>query len=135
MSISKLLTNAFLTFAIAVTVVSGTTFAGNCDNNTNRNNCVFYARCNVPSLPGGLFTIANKRRIINSAVPVVGCVAIHDLGTTEGHLSVVTRIRTTVRNGQKIYSVTIQEGNYPLGKISTRFGNLSTLKIVGFYVP
>ena len=97
------------------------------------NNCVLYARCRVPSLPYGLNTIQDKRRIINTQVPSVGCVAIHNLGTTEGHVSVVTNVRVVQRNGQTVYSVTIQEGNYPLGKIGTRFGNASELNIVGYF--
>ena len=94
---------------------------------TNRWNCVKYARSRCASLPFGLWTLADKRKIINSAQPRAGCVAIINVGWPVGHVAFVTN-----KDGRNI---TIQEANYKYGKITERCGTEKTLKILGYYDP
>jgi len=50
--------------------------------------CVAVARCFVPSLPYGLFTLDNKKAIINSYEPRQGAVAISTPnGDNIGHVA------------------------------------------------
>jgi hypothetical protein len=102
-------------------------------------NCVEYARIKVPSLPRGLFTRDDKLRVINSSVPSVGAVAIHNYSGA-GHVSVVTAVRVVrVPIGRGKYRdetyVTITEANYRRCTISTRAGTPASLGIVGYFKP
>jgi hypothetical protein len=97
----------------------------------HRCNCVLYARCRVPSLPYGLHTTQDKRRIINSNSPRVGSVAIHSYN----HVSVVTRVETIRRLNGVSTIVTINEANYVSCRITTRRGTPAELGIVGYFRP
>lgn len=104
-----------------------------CDTSTNRCNCVFYARCKVPSLPYGLTYYSDKVRIINSSSPSVGSVAIMNVGAPYGHVGVVTTVKKDARG--QVTSITINEANYSACKLTTRSGLPSTLKVTGYFKP
>lgn len=92
----------------------------------NRFNCVKYVRARVKTLPYGLWTITDKRKIINSHTPKVGNVTIMNTGFG-GHVAIVTFV------GKK--QITIREANYKHGKVTERHGTKSSLKIVGYFRP
>lgn len=106
-------------------IVRYTTIINNTD--PNRWNCVFYVRARIPSLPYGLWTIWNKKKIINAENPKPGRVAIMNVGLPWGHLGVVKK-----KDGR---NVTIQEANYKYGKITERCGTEADLKILGYFSP
>jgi len=92
-------------------------------------NCVFYARRILRKyygkhLPYGLWTLWNKKRIINSRHAKKGRVAIMALGFW-GHLGIVEKVK-----GSKIY---IREANYFRCRKSIRKGREHEFKIVGYY--
>lgn len=89
-------------------------------------NCVIYARKDVKSLPFWLWTLADKKKIINSKKPKVGDVAIMDVGMF-GHVGVVKYVG---RN-----HVTIHEGNYQTCRTTERHNTPEALKIVGYFDP
>jgi len=93
----------------------------------NRCNCVKWARDRVPQLPFGLWTISDKKKIINSKKAKAGRVAIMKVGIPWGHVGVVKALR-----GDKII---IQEANYKFCKITERFGSEKDLKILGYFNP
>lgn len=90
-------------------------------------NCVLYARSRYPSLPSGLWNIRQKRAIINSQIPAVGCVVIADTGWI-GHCGIVTSFT------QDFSWIEIEEANYRRGYITKRSGSPQSLKILGYYV-
>jgi len=89
-------------------------------------NCVSFARKRYSKLPYGLFTIGNKKNIINSCNPVKGCVAIMDVGTTWGHVGIVKKVGS--------HHVTIIEANFHAGKITERHGTEEDLRIIGYFI-
>ncbi len=95
-------------------------------NEADRYNCVKFARRYVPSLPFGLWTLTDKKKIINSYAPTVGDVAIMSVGLF-GHVGVVQEISGEI--------ITIKEANYKTGQITERSGTASELKIVGYFNP
>lgn len=96
------------------------------DTDKNRFNCVLWARQKCASLPFGLWTIWDKRKIINSRKARVGAVAIINVGLPIGHVAIVSAIGSN--------HITIQEANYKTGKITERHGSESELKILGYFV-
>ena len=98
-----------------------------CNTEANRNNCVFYARCRVPSLPYGLTYYSDKKRIINSLTPSVGSVAVMNIFPPYGHLAVVEHFS----NGK----IGVREGNNPLGQIRYRENTPSAMKVTGYFRP
>ena len=99
------------------------------ENNPNKCNCVKFARSIVPSLPFGLWTIGDKKKIINSQTSRVGAVAIMNVGLPWGHVGVVIE-----RSDSGKYK-TIKEANFKLCKITERTGTTKDLKILGYYDP
>jgi hypothetical protein len=93
----------------------------------NRWNCVLWAREKVPSLPFGLWTIKDKRKIINSNIAKAGSVAIINVGMPWGHVAVVAKVGSN--------HITIKEANFKYGKITERHGTEKDLKIVGYFKP
>ena len=93
----------------------------------NRCNCVFWVRARVPKLPFGLWTILNKKKIINDHTPRVGSVAIINVGLPWGHVALVKKVGTQ--------HLTIQEANFKSCKITERHGNTADLKIIGYFNP
>ena len=97
-------------------------------------NCVLYAKSQVPSLPNGLWTLADKRRIINSSQPTPGAVAIIDNRVSNpvirnyGHVAVV---RDVYGNG----TIRIQESNWGGCGIRYRTGTPANLGILGYFRP
>ncbi|MFO0579669.1 MAG: CHAP domain-containing protein [Polyangia bacterium] len=89
-------------------------------------NCVCYARSRQPRLPFGLITYTDKLRIINSSSAQVGCVAIMDTGSREGHVAYVESVGSRIK---------ISEGNYPLNSCGSRTGTESSLRIKGYWCP
>ena len=99
--------------------------------------CVAYARQKVPSLPSGLYTLADKKKVINSRTCKAGSVAIIDVGNY-GHVAVVEKCDSS----GSTQSITITEANYKPGKITRRQSKVSKiskaeseLKILGYYRP
>jgi hypothetical protein len=91
-------------------------------------NCVLYARTLVPSLPHGLFTLQDKKNIINSNSPSQGSVAIIDSGHKWGHVAVVTSVNP---DG----TITIQESNWGKCRIGSRTDSPQRLNILGYFQP
>lgn len=73
-------------------------------------NCVSYARWLQPALPYGLFTLADKKAIINSSKPKKKSVAIINVGNY-GHVAYVA----DVDDSGSSQSITLYEANYPSG--------------------
>ena len=104
----------------------------------NSDNCVFFARDRVPTLPTGLDTWQGKLNAINSGSPQVGSVAMIGFSTGAyrdiGHAAVVESIRGN--------SITIIEANYTPGQITRRTATgvdladaARQLGIAGYYRP
>lgn len=93
----------------------------------NRWNCVKFARARVARLPFGLWTIADKKKIINDHTPDKGSVAIMNVGLPWGHVGVIKHVG---RN-----HLTIIEANYKYGKVTERHGRAVDLKIIGYFNP
>ncbi len=93
---------------------------------SNSCNCVLFARHYVPSLPFGLWTLGDKKKIINAYTPTVGNVAIMSVGLW-GHVGIVTGISGNI--------ITIKEANYKTCKITERAGMATELKIIGYFNP
>lgn len=87
-------------------------------------NCVLWARTKVASLPYGLWTLNDKKKIINKKNPKKGYIAIIDVGLF-GHVALVTKVSEK--------HVTIQEANYYTCHFSERHDTPKNLKIVGYY--
>ena len=93
----------------------------------NRYNCVKYVRARVPNLPFGLWTILNKKKIINSHKAKIGRVAIMNVGLPWGHVGIIT--------GKGSDRIVIQEANFYSGKVTERQGTEKELKILGYFNP
>jgi hypothetical protein len=99
-------------------------------------NCVFYARARVPSLPYGLGTWMGKLAIINAHTPQPGDVAIIHIGSgvykDVGHVAIVEQVTDS--------TITILEGNFYAGHVSRRTATgadareaASLMGIVGYF--
>ena len=117
----------------------------------NRCNCVLYARTQVKPFPYGMWTIEDKKKIINSSSPKVGALAIMNVGVWyihngvrvfSGHMGVVEKISYaqkkcpacgTILKNVPSY-ITIREANYVRCAITRRSGTSQELKILGFRV-
>ena len=91
----------------------------------NRCNCVKWVRDRVPKLPFGLWTILDKKKIINAKNPKVGRVAIMNVGMPWGHVGIVHKLQ-----GKEII---IREANYKMCKVTERQGTEAELKILGYF--
>lgn len=126
--ISSLIYFATPAFAAVTTEIIGN-FAGE---------CVAYARSRAPGLPSGLFSMADKRRIINANKCKAGSVAIISYGSV-GHVAYVEKCD---RDGKK-EGITIVEANWKAGKITKRKASSSDglraaereLGIEGYWQP
>ena len=100
-------------------------------NNTDpdRWNCVKYVRTRISNLPWGLWTIGQKRAIIDTQNPKKGRVAVIKTSAPWGHLAIVKDY------DEQSKKITIEEANFDFGKITERTGNRSELKIEGFFNP
>jgi len=94
-------------------------------NDPQRCNCVKYARKFCPSLPFGLWTIWNKKKIINTKNAKKGHVAIISTGLPWGHCAIVTEYYKD--------HITIREANYINCKITERHDTEKNLKILGYF--
>ena len=101
-------------------------------------NCVFFARQRVPSLPYGLGTWRGKLHAINSRAPRVGSVAMIAIASGPyrdiGHVAIVEAVTRD--------SLTIIEGNWMSGHVTRRVASgknaeeaARLLKIAGYYRP
>lgn len=101
-------------------------------------NCVFYARARVPSLPYGLGTWSGKLAIINAHAPQPGDVAIIHIGSgvykDVGHVAIVEEVTDS--------TITILEGNFYAGHVSRRTATgadtgeaAGLMGIVGYFRP
>ena len=101
-------------------------------------NCVFYVRDHVPSLPYGLGTWTGKLAIINAHAPQPGDVAIINVGSgvykDVGHVAIVEEVTDSM--------ITIIEGNFYAGHVSRRTATganageaAGLLGIVGYFRP
>ena len=98
-------------------------------NNTDKNrfNCIKWVRDRVQNLPYGLWTIWDKKKIIDTQTAKIGRVAIMNVGLPWGHVGIVTNVYDDL--------ITIIEANYRAGKITQRYGTKEKLKILGFFNP
>ncbi len=104
--------------------------------------CVAYARSLVPSLPSGLWTIKDKKNIINSHVCKPGSIAIINVKgkyARYGHVAYVEKCdRVGLQQG-----LTIREANWKSGRITRRQSIKNgpiylaefEMGIVGYYRP
>lgn len=90
-------------------------------------NCVMYARSKVPSLPYGLFTFEQKKRIETNSKPKEGDVAIIRTNQKWGHVAVVTYV------GKR--HITIKESNWWSGYVSERHDTPQALRVHGYFRP
>jgi hypothetical protein len=101
-------------------------------------NCVFFVRDRVPSLPYGLGTWTGKLAIINAHTPLPGDVAIINVGSgvykDVGHVAIVEEVTDSM--------ITIIEGNFYAGHVSRRTATganageaAGLLGIVGYFRP
>ena len=101
---------------------------------TKGGECVDYARNIVPTLPSGLYTLDDKKKIMNvdksgvTSSPQVGDALVIDTGKTAGHVAVINKI---MGNGQ----VQISESNWDLkGTINNnRVINVNDKNVLGAY--
>ena len=101
-------------------------------------NCVFFVRDRVPSLPYGLGTWTGKLAIINAHTPQPGDVAIINVGSgvykDVGHVAIIEEVTDS--------TITILEGNFYAGYVSRRTATganadeaAGLLGIVGYFRP
>ena len=93
----------------------------------NRWNCVKYARARCPKLPFGLWTIKDKKNIINDDKARPGSIAIIKTNFPWGHVAVVRR-----KDGRNII---IKEANFQYGRVTERCGSEKSLNILGYFNP
>ena len=134
----------------ALVAVSGSSAASNPDRDRikpgepyyvgHNMECVPYVRLSLPSLPGGLYSLNDKKKIINSSTPKKGRAAIVDIGQ-HGHIIYITG----VDDSGSSRSISYVEHNNPLGTSTPWRGKVTCgkrmsdcekrLKIVGYYKP
>jgi hypothetical protein len=97
--------------------------------------CVDYARSRMPSLPYGLYTLNDKRNIINASSCKAGSVAIIDVGNSIGHVAYVESCDSSGSS----QSIVITETNWKAGyktrrtaKTSKISNAQSELRIIGY---
>jgi hypothetical protein len=88
-------------------------------------NCVLYLRSLGYKFPYGLFTLSQKKRIINTQIPKRGAIAIIAEGKY-GHVGVVKGVSGS--------TIKILEANYKACRITYRWGTKRELKILGYYL-
>lgn len=98
-----------------------------------KTNCVAFVRYKVPSLPGGLYSLDDKKNIINSYTPSVGAVAISTGNSSYGHVAYVEAVSgstiTTLNGG-----FADGNGNYT-GHIERISGTAAEQGIIGYWKP
>lgn len=87
--------------------------------------CVLYARSKLSTLPYGLTSYDDKVRIVNNSKPLVGAVAIIDMGNSTGHVAYVERAVAPYRGAPA--ELEVSESNYISGKVTTRTAYANTL--------
>lgn len=105
--LSLLFNSSFLGNEIGVVKVSraAVSYALEYDNLSAdiKSSCVAFARYKVPSLPSGLWTLQDKKNIINSYTPKVGAIAITTGNSSAGHIAYVEAVNgsqiTTLNGG------------------------------------
>lgn len=96
-------------------------------------NCVAFARYKVPSLPGGLNSLQDKKKIINSYSPAVGSIAITKGNSSSGHVAYVEAVSgniVTTLNGGFCNA----NGSFT-GHIERIRGTEAEQGIVGYWIP
>ena len=102
----------------------------------NRCNCVLWLRDRLPELPYNLWTLDDKKAIINSSTAVVGAGGMSKDGVWftrngkrvfSGHVVLVTKVKDSI--------LTIHEANYQLCTVTERKGTKEQLNLVGFFIP
>lgn len=88
-------------------------------------NCVLTARKFNSDLPRGLYSLSQKKRIINSDEPTIGATVITNEGNWTGHAATVIGIDNE--------TITLLEANYKRCKVTTRVLDKDSKKIVGYY--
>ena len=96
-----------------------------------------YVRCLAPWLPSvDLTTFVAKKQLINSAVPVVGSVAVIQVGgqfAINGHLAYITAVNRDGRGQVTTISITESHYVYTAG-FDVRTDTPSNLHVVGYIV-
>eukprot|EP00762_Andalucia_godoyi_P003540 ANDGO_04341.mRNA.1 hypothetical protein len=93
----------------------------------DRCNCVAFARCNVPQLPNGLVTCADKKAAANSRSGHAGCVMFRTGDPTYCHAAVVT--------GNSGGVLSINQANWSPCQCSTAQIKEDDPAILGFWCP
>jgi hypothetical protein len=97
------------------------------DTDPHKCNCVFYVRARVPKLPFGLWTITDKKKIVNDHTPKIGSVAIMYVGLPWGHVGIIKEVTED--------HLTIEDANFKTCKITRRHGTSADLMIIGYFNP
>ncbi len=114
----------------AINVSAATSYALEYDSLSAdvKSNCVAFARYKVPSLPGGLYTLDDKKAIINGYVAKVGAIAITTGNSSYGHVAYVESVSGT--------QVTTLNGGWQDGTHIGRWtASESVQGIVGYWYP
>lgn len=90
-------------------------------------NCVKWCRTKIRNLPYGLWTIWDKKKIINSHRAKEGRVAIIKTRFKWGHVAIVKYVGSN--------HLTIKEANYKTCKITERHDSEKNLNIIGYFNP
>lgn len=108
------------------------------DSAPHADNCVFFVRDRVRSLPYGLGTWKGKLAIINAHTPQRGDVAVIQVGSgvykDVGHVAVIEEVTDT--------TMTILEANFYAGRVSRRTASAASVEeaagllgIAGYFRP
>lgn len=91
-------------------------------------NCVAFARHMVPSLPGGLYTLEDKKKHINSHTARAGVIAITNGNSSAGHVAYVESVKGN--------QVTTLNGGFESGAHIERItGTEGEQGILGYWYP
>jgi hypothetical protein len=100
--------------------------------------CVIYARSRVASLPFGLFSMADKRNIINQSTPSAGSIAIIETpGGSFAEIGHVAYVEEVTSNSIIISETNFSSRNYTLRKaVGTKLADAEAqLRIIGYFRP
>jgi hypothetical protein len=110
-----------------------------CLTQTNACNCVYFAKCMAPWMNPqrlDLTSFANKKRLINSQIPVTGSVAVIQVLSGSyafnGHLAIVLAVNRNAAG--QITTIAIGEANWNPCSFDERVDTPANLHIVGYEI-
>jgi hypothetical protein len=102
-------------------------------------NCTSYVRCLIPSYPRPAYWYTEKLKTINwpyPGSPLVGAVAIMNVGTPWGHVGVINGMWWVWQGYTANLYLSLNEANYTYHTVTyIRSGTVPQLRIVGYYRP